>query len=89
MSAEHDGRCMTSRDDERYVQCVIRAALAGCEIRRGRCADGSAFYVVARWNLSRVLHTIGEVEAWLDRAAPRGAATGSSGEPPRVRGRDA
>jgi hypothetical protein len=66
-AAEH-----ATRPDRAYHDLRARAAQAGVSLYR--CDDdgrGIEVFVIARWNLSRELRSLGEVEAWLDRLEGR------------------
>lgn len=68
---EADKGIVGNTDAERkaYASLQARAAIAGFALRRFDGEDGRPVFLVSRWNLTRDLHTLDDVAAWLDRAS--------------------
>jgi hypothetical protein len=54
-------------DDKRYSNARAPAALNGIALHMVIGGDGEPTYIACKWNLSRELRTLGEVESWLDQ----------------------
>jgi len=62
-----------SRPDKEFHTLQARAALAGVVLHRFEDDRGRMAYVVSRWALTRELHSLEEVEQWLDRVTGKTA----------------
>jgi len=57
---------MSPSQDKTLSTLCAKAALAGVTLHVVENDDGQPAYVLSRWNLTRQLHSLDEVQRWLD-----------------------
>jgi hypothetical protein len=61
------------RPDKAFATAQARAALLGVVLTRIEDDRGRQVFIVTRWALTRELHDLAAVDAWLDRLEDRAA----------------